>query len=129
MAARLFRSGLTLLAAFVVVWIAVIVWWQSTNRMPSTADIVTYLFLLPLGMVIGYWVIKRALDGIRSNVSRAASWRRPPRPQQAPTPKPPTRKTPRANGAPCCSPAPCVRRPAAMPLQWSRPCKPIRNPG
>lgn len=68
MAARLFRSGLTLLAAFVVVWIAVIVWWQSTNRMPSTADIVTYLFLLPLGMVIGYWVIKRALDGIRSNV-------------------------------------------------------------
>ncbi|MGM3277977.1 hypothetical protein [Ralstonia sp. 24A2] len=69
MAARLFRSGLTLLAAFVVVWIAVIVWWQSTNRMPSTADIVTYLFLLPLGMVIGYWVIKRALDGIRSNVA------------------------------------------------------------
>lgn len=69
MTARLLRSGLTLLAAFVVVWIAVIVWWQSTNRMPSTADIVTYLFLLPLGMVIGYWVIKRALDGIRSNVA------------------------------------------------------------
>lgn len=69
MTARLFRSGLTLLAAFVVVWIAVIVWWQSTNRMPSTADIVTYLFLLPLGMVIGYWVIKRALDGIRSNLA------------------------------------------------------------
>ncbi|CAJ0820958.1 hypothetical protein [Ralstonia flaminis] len=69
MAARLFRSGLTLLAAFVVVWIAVIVWWQTTNRMPSTADIVTYLFLLPLGMVIGYWVIKRALDGIRTNVA------------------------------------------------------------
>lgn len=68
MVARLFRSGLTLLAVFVVVWIAVIVWWQSANRMPTTADIFTYLLLLPVGMIIGYWVIKRALDGIRSNV-------------------------------------------------------------
>lgn len=68
MVARLFRSGLTLLAVFVVVWIAVIVWWQSANRMPTTADILTYLLLLPVGMIVGYWVIKRALDGIRSNV-------------------------------------------------------------
>ncbi|CAJ0821518.1 hypothetical protein LMG19087_04462 [Ralstonia wenshanensis] len=68
MVARLFRSGLTLLAVFVVVWIAVIVWWQSVNRMPTTGDILTYLLLLPVGMIIGYWVIKRALDGIRSNV-------------------------------------------------------------
>ncbi|MVZ33958.1 hypothetical protein GP899_23370, partial [Escherichia coli] len=67
MVARLFRSGLTLLAVFVVVWIAVIVWWQSANRMPTTADILTYLLLLPVGMIVGYWVIKRALDGIRSN--------------------------------------------------------------
>lgn len=69
MVARLFRSGLTLLAVFVVVWIAVIVWWQSVNRMPTTADIFTYLLLLPLGMIVGYWVIKRAVDGIRSNVA------------------------------------------------------------
>ncbi|CAJ0799770.1 hypothetical protein LMG19083_03347 [Ralstonia psammae] len=69
MVARLFRSGLTLLAVFVVVWIAVIVWWQSANRMPTTADILTYLLLLPVGMIVGYWVIKRAVDGIRSNVA------------------------------------------------------------
>ena len=69
MVARFFRSGLTLLAVFVVVWIAVIVWWQSANRMPTTADILTYLLLLPVGMIVGYWVIKRALDGIRSNVT------------------------------------------------------------
>ncbi|MGT2434424.1 hypothetical protein ACU4HD_47755 [Cupriavidus basilensis] len=68
MVARLFRSGLTLLAVFVVVWIAVIVWWQSVNRLPTTGDILTYLLLLPVGMIVGYWVIKRALDGIRSNV-------------------------------------------------------------
>ncbi len=69
LAKRLFRSGLTLLAVFVVVWIATIAWWQAINRMPTTADIVACLFLLPLGMVIGYRVIKRALDGIRANVA------------------------------------------------------------
>ncbi|ALF90268.1 MULTISPECIES: hypothetical protein [Ralstonia solanacearum species complex] len=69
LANRLFRSGLTLLAVFAVVWIATIAWWQGINRMPTTADIVTCLFLLPLGMVIGYRVIKRALDGIRTNVA------------------------------------------------------------
>ena len=42
MVARLFRSGLTLLAVFVVVWIAVIVWWQAVNRMPTTADTATF---------------------------------------------------------------------------------------
>ncbi|KFX26591.1 hypothetical protein [Ralstonia solanacearum] len=69
LANRLFRSGLTLLAVFAVVWIATIAWWQGINRMPTTADIVTCLFLLPLGMVIGYRLIKRALDGIRTNVA------------------------------------------------------------
>ncbi|MBB6592975.1 hypothetical protein LBW62_18105 [Ralstonia solanacearum] len=69
LANRLFRSGLTLLAVFAVVWIATIAWWQGINRMPTTADIVTCLVLLPLGMVIGYRVIKRALDGIRTNVA------------------------------------------------------------
>ncbi|AXV83796.1 hypothetical protein [Ralstonia solanacearum] len=69
LAKKLFRSGLTLLAVFAVVWIATIAWWQAVNRMPTTTDIVTCLFLLPLGMVLGYRVIKRALDGIRANVA------------------------------------------------------------
>lgn len=69
LAKRLFRSGLTLLAVFAVVWMATIAWWQATHRMPTTADIVTSLFLLPLGMVIGYRVIRRALDGTRTNVA------------------------------------------------------------
>ncbi len=68
---RLLKSGLILFAVFAVVWLATIAWWQAINRMPTTADIVTHLVLLPAGMVAGYLVIKRALDGIRANVAAA----------------------------------------------------------
>lgn len=71
MLARLFRSGLILFAVFALVWTATILWWQSIHRMPTTTDIVTHLFLLPAGMIAGYLVIRRALDGIRTNVAAA----------------------------------------------------------
>ncbi|KAA6125218.1 hypothetical protein [Cupriavidus cauae] len=73
MLARLFRSGLILFAVFALVWTATILWWQSIHRMPTTTDIVTHLFLLPAGMIAGYLVIRRALDGIRRNVAAAVS--------------------------------------------------------
>ncbi|WP_354686771.1 hypothetical protein [Cupriavidus necator] len=65
---RLIKSTLILFAVFAVVWVATIAWWQSINRMPTTTDIVTHMVMLPAGMVAAYLVIKRALDGIRSNV-------------------------------------------------------------
>lgn len=73
MLARLFRSGLILFAVFALVWTATILWWQSIHRMPTTTDIVTHLFLLPAGMIAGYLVLRRALDGIRNNVAAAVS--------------------------------------------------------
>ena len=41
---------------------------RRTDPQDIEVDILTYLLLLPVGMIVGYWVIKRALDGIRSNV-------------------------------------------------------------
>lgn len=73
MFARLFRSGLILFAVFAVVWLATILWWQSINRMPTTTDIVTYLLLLPAGMIAVYLLMRRALDGIRANVAAAVT--------------------------------------------------------
>ncbi|MFS8930511.1 hypothetical protein [Cupriavidus taiwanensis] len=69
---RLIKSTLILFAVFAVVWVATIAWWQSINRMPTTTDIVTHLALMPAGMVAAYLVIKRALDGIRTNVAAAS---------------------------------------------------------
>ncbi|WP_354675406.1 hypothetical protein [Cupriavidus alkaliphilus] len=77
---RLIKSTLILFAVLAVVWVATIAWWQSINRMPTTTDIVTHLVLMPAGMVAAYLVIKRALDGIRSNVAAAS---------QAPSTAPP----------------------------------------
>ncbi|MDK3022091.1 hypothetical protein QO239_05655 [Cupriavidus taiwanensis] len=77
---RLIKSTLILFAVFAVVWVATIAWWQSINRMPTTTDIVTHLVLMPAGMVAAYLVIKRALDGIRTNVAAAS--------QAPPTPAP-----------------------------------------
>lgn len=68
---RIFRFGLTAFAVFALVWVATIFWWQSINRMPTTADIVTHLFLLPAGMIAGYYVLRGVLDGIRKNVKAA----------------------------------------------------------
>ncbi|PWK34115.1 hypothetical protein [Cupriavidus plantarum] len=78
MLVRLFRFLLTAIAVFAVVWIATILWWQSINRMPTTADIVTHLFLLPAGMIAAYYVIRGALDGIRTNVSDMRAMRTAP---------------------------------------------------
>lgn len=69
---RLIKSTLILFAVFAVVWVATIAWWQSINRMPTTTDIVSHLVLMPAGMVAAYLVIKRALDGIRTNVAAAS---------------------------------------------------------
>lgn len=128
LAKRLFRSGLTLLAVFAVVWMATIAWWQATHRMPTTADIVTSLFLLPLGMVIGYRVIRRALDGTRTNVAAGRELAATTAPVAATAPqRQPTRRTPPATGAPRCSAAPSARPPAPTSTRWSKPRRPTRS--
>lgn len=65
---RVLKFSLSVIAVFAVVWIATLLWWQSINRMPTSTDIVTHLFLLPAGMIAAYLVIRGALDGIRRNV-------------------------------------------------------------
>lgn len=127
MVARLFRSGLTLLAVFVVVWIAVIVWWQSVNRMPTTADIFTYLLLLPLGMIVGYWVIKRAVDGIRSNVAagRELSAAAPAAARADAQPADAQDTTRQWRAVLLASALRALR--AATPRRWSKLCRPTRS--
>lgn len=52
---------LWLSAIFLVVWLAVIVYWQSTSRLPSESDLLIYLGLLPLLLAgIGWGVYKAA---------------------------------------------------------------------
>ncbi|MEO5659855.1 MAG: hypothetical protein ABIQ90_08675 [Polaromonas sp.] len=39
------------------VWLAVVIYWQSTSRLPSEADLVLYFGVLPLALVAGGWGI------------------------------------------------------------------------
>ena len=46
---------LWLLAIFLLVWVAVVIYWQSTSRLPSESDIVVYLGILPLAIAAVAW--------------------------------------------------------------------------
>jgi hypothetical protein len=40
---------------FLLVWLAVVIYWQSTSRMPSEADVALYLVALPLVVAAACW--------------------------------------------------------------------------
>jgi hypothetical protein len=42
-------------AVFLLVWLVVVVYWQSTSRLPSEADLVLYFGVLPLALVAVGW--------------------------------------------------------------------------
>lgn len=52
-----------LVAAFALVWLSVIVYWQSTTRLPSESDLLLYMGLLPLTIFglgwVGHWAITK----------------------------------------------------------------------
>ncbi len=43
---------------FAVVWLVVIGYWQYTRRVVSSSELIVYLGLLPLGLLLGYWMLK-----------------------------------------------------------------------
>lgn len=51
---------LWLVAVFAVVWLAVIIYWQSTARMPSGMDLVLYMGLVPLMLFGAGWGLHSA---------------------------------------------------------------------
>lgn len=52
------KPGLWLLAVFAMVWLAVIIYWQSTTRLPSETDLVLYLGLLPVAIFGVVWGVR-----------------------------------------------------------------------
>ncbi|WP_322104452.1 hypothetical protein [Paraburkholderia sp. J41] len=66
MARALLKRTLPGFAVFVLVWVAVFVWWHETRRLPTPRDIVGDLFALPAGLIVAYALVQRAIDGIRT---------------------------------------------------------------
>ena len=54
---------------FIIVWFAMIVYWQATNRMPTSSDVVLYLFAIPAMLLATLWLIFKgvAIFSAKSN--------------------------------------------------------------
>lgn len=52
------KGGLWLLGVCAVVWLAVIIYWQSTTRLPSETDLLLYLGVLPLALFGVLWGVR-----------------------------------------------------------------------
>lgn len=48
---------LVVFGVFIIVWFAMIVYWQASNRMPTSSDLVINLFAFPLGLLAALWLI------------------------------------------------------------------------
>ena len=51
-----------ILLVFAVVWLVVIGYWQYTRRVVSSADLLVYLTLLPMGLLLSYGLLKGAFQ-------------------------------------------------------------------
>lgn len=58
---------------FGVVWCAAILRWRALNRVPNMADVAVYLLALPLGLLLGFVVLRRLIDGAKKRGQKAAT--------------------------------------------------------
>ncbi len=61
------------LCVVIAVWVGVILWWNAAHRMPGAADMVIWLVLFPLGLLLGYWLLKKFFDWVKRALAGAAA--------------------------------------------------------
>jgi hypothetical protein len=68
------RSALVVLC-FVAVWLLMVVYWRTNNRMPSAAEAILYLLVLPVAFLLCVWLLRksRALVVARAATATAAT--------------------------------------------------------
>lgn len=70
---RMIKPALLALAVFATVWLLMFLYWQSTARMPSTGDVVAWLLLLPVALLLGWWLLRRAQGGWAAGAAGASA--------------------------------------------------------
>jgi len=58
---RLFRSALLSTSVFGASWVGAVSYWRATNRMPSTLDLLTWMAVLPLALLLAFWIGRRVV--------------------------------------------------------------------
>lgn len=62
---RILKTALWLALFFGLLWLVIIIWWQTTHRIPTATDIALYMLGLPVALLVGYWVLKNSLSAIK----------------------------------------------------------------
>ena len=53
--------SLVIIGTFALVWLAVAYYWRSSNRMPSSSELALYFIGMPVGALIGIWLISKLI--------------------------------------------------------------------
>lgn len=67
--------ALVVLVAFGLCWLGAIAWWRETRHMPGTGDVVIFFVVLPLLLLLAFWVGRKlvAASGARAAAAAAAA--------------------------------------------------------
>lgn len=78
------KKSLLAAALFGACWGGAVWYWRASNRMPSTADVVLFMLVLPLGLLLAFWLGSR-LIALMAAAPAAAAVPAPAEPQPAPS--------------------------------------------
>ena len=67
------KVTLLILLAIGLSWGGAIWYWRATNRMPATGDLVLYLVLLPLGLLLAFWLGRKLIAAIAAAPAAATA--------------------------------------------------------
>ena len=68
----LLRPLAFIVLAFGAVWCAMIVRWRAVNRVPNGTDVALYLVALPLGLLLGFVLLRKTIDVAKRRRQKAA---------------------------------------------------------
>lgn len=68
----LFRPLAFIVLTFGVVWCAAILRWRTVNRVPNAVDVGIYLLALPLGLLLGFVLLRRLIDAAKKRGQKSA---------------------------------------------------------
>jgi hypothetical protein len=69
----LLRPFAFVVLVFGAMWCVMILHWRSINRVPNGEDVVLYLVVLPLGLLLGFVLLRRVIDVVKKRRQKAAA--------------------------------------------------------
>jgi hypothetical protein len=67
------KRGALICGMFIAVWILMMVYWSSTNRMPTSTDILLYLVILPVVFLLAIWIVRKIRSAIAARMAANAA--------------------------------------------------------